>query len=187
MVACIVGDGGGLQGLRDLAGEDLGVRVFLPGRVPAEEVPDYLAAFDLASLSQSTDAVGSFRYTTKLSEYLAAGLPVITGETPLAYDLDEGYMWRLPGHAPWSADYVRALTRLLAGITRADVERRAPGRAEPARGTVRRGRPAAADAGVRGRPAGARALDRGAAGAAAVSAVRRSRLGGSGGRRPRVL
>ena len=29
-----------------------------PGRVPAEEVPDYLAAFDLASLSQSTDAVG---------------------------------------------------------------------------------------------------------------------------------
>lgn len=124
VVACIVGDGGGLQGLRDLAGDDLGVRVFLPGRVPAEEVPDYLAAFDMASLSQSTDAVGSFRYTTKLSEYLAAGLPVITGETPLAYDLDEGYMWRLPGDAPWSADYVQALTRLLAGITRADVERR---------------------------------------------------------------
>ncbi len=119
-----MGDGGGLQGLRDLAGDDLGVRVFLPGRVPAEEVPDYLAAFDMASLSQSTDAVGSFRYTTKLSEYLAAGLPVITGETPLAYDLDEGYMWRLPGDAPWSADYVQALTRLLAGITRADVERR---------------------------------------------------------------
>jgi len=124
VVVCIVGDGSGLQRLRELAGEDLGGRVVLPGRVPAQEVPDYLAAFDVGSLSQSVDAIGAFRYTTKLSEYLASGLPVITGEVPLAYDLDEGYMWRLPGHAPWSPTYVTALSGLLERLSVEEVARR---------------------------------------------------------------
>jgi glycosyltransferase involved in cell wall biosynthesis len=124
VIACIVGDGDGLARLRELAGDDLGGRVLLPGRVPPERVPDYLSAFDAGSLSQSVDAVGSFRYTTKLSEYLAAGLPVITGEVPAAYDLDEGYLWRLPGDAPWDATFIDALTALLREITRAEVDDR---------------------------------------------------------------
>ena len=124
VVACIVGDGSGLERLKQLAGEDLGTRVFLPGRVAPSEVPDHLAAFDLASLSQSVDQVGSFRYTTKLSEYLAAELPVITGETPLSYDLDEGYFWRLPGAAPWSADYQDALTGLLESLSSEEISHR---------------------------------------------------------------
>jgi glycosyltransferase involved in cell wall biosynthesis len=128
--ACIVGDGDGLERLRELAGEELGARVLLPGRVAPEQVPDYLSAFDAGSLSQSVDGVGSFRYTTKLSEYLAVGLAVITGEAPLAYDLDEGYLWRLPGSAPWSATYVDALTELLTGLDRDEIEcRRAAARA----------------------------------------------------------
>jgi hypothetical protein len=122
VVACIVGDGDGLQRLRELAGEELGQRVLLPGRIAPELVADYLSAFDAGSLSQSVDAVGSFRYTTKLSEYLAARLPVITGEAPVAYDLDEGYLWRLAGDAPWSPAYVEALTSLLAQIDRAEVD-----------------------------------------------------------------
>jgi glycosyltransferase involved in cell wall biosynthesis len=122
--ACIVGDGDGLERLRELAGAELGRRVLLPGRVAPERVPDFLSAIDLGSLSQSVDPVGSFRYTTKLSEYLAVGLPVVTGQTPLAYDLDEGYMWRLPGAAPWDPAYVDALTTLLRSITRGEVERR---------------------------------------------------------------
>jgi hypothetical protein len=125
IAVCIIGDGSGLDDLRAAAGEDLGTRVLLPGRVTPEQVPDYLAACDLASLSQSTDEVGSFRYTTKLSEYLAVGLPVITAQTPLAYDLDEGYLWRLPGAAPWSPRYVDALVELLRGITRDQVSARA--------------------------------------------------------------
>ncbi len=124
VAVCIVGDGSGSERLRELAGEDLDTRVFLPGRVAPEEVPDYLSAFDLGSLSQSVDGVGSFRYTTKLSEYLAVGLPIVTGETPLAYDLDAGFMWRLPGRAPWSDDYVDALSELLEGLSAEQVARR---------------------------------------------------------------
>jgi glycosyltransferase involved in cell wall biosynthesis len=124
VVACIVGDGDGRGRLEELAGEDLGKRVLLPGRIAPEEVPDYLAAFDVGSLSQSLDPVGAFRYTTKLSEYLAVGLPVITGEAPVAYDLDEGYFWRLPGSAPWSSTYIDALTALLATLTTADIDAR---------------------------------------------------------------
>jgi glycosyltransferase involved in cell wall biosynthesis len=124
VVACIVGDGSGLERLRSMAGEDLDRRIFLPGRVSPEEVPDYLAAFDVASLSQSVDRVGSFRYTTKLSEYLAAELPVITGETPLSYDLDSGYFWRMPGPAPWSPIYLDALVTLLEELTHEQVAQR---------------------------------------------------------------
>ena len=126
IVALIVGDGSGRARLQELAGEDLGTRVLLPGRVAPEQVPDYLAAFDLASLPQSVDGVGSFRYTTKLSEYLAAGLPIITGQIPAAYDLDRGFLWRLPGPTPWSATYVKALAALLESVTPAEIAQRRP-------------------------------------------------------------
>jgi glycosyltransferase involved in cell wall biosynthesis len=124
VVVCVLGDGPGLPRLQELAGRELGARVLLPGRVAPQEVGDYLAAFDLASLPQSVDGVGSFRYSTKLSEYLAAGLPVITGETPAAYDLDEGFFWRLPGPAPWSPTYVDALARLLQSLSADELARR---------------------------------------------------------------
>ncbi|MFI4977195.1 MAG: glycosyltransferase [Solirubrobacterales bacterium] len=124
VVACIVGDGSGRERLEDMAGEDLGRRVILPGRVAPEDVPDYLAAFDVGSLSQSVDGVGSFRYTTKLSEYIAARLPIITGEIPAAYDLDEGFMWRLPGQAPWSATYIDALAELLETLEGSEIAER---------------------------------------------------------------
>lgn len=124
VAVCVVGDGSGLERLREMAGEDLDERVLLPGRVTPEEVPDYLAAFDVGSLSQSVDGVGSFRYTTKLSEYLAVGLPVLTGQTPLAYDLDDGFLWRLPGAAPWSAVYVDALSELLEGLSAQEIASR---------------------------------------------------------------
>jgi hypothetical protein len=124
LVVCVIGDGSGRAHLEEIAGEDLGSRILLPGRVPAAEVPDYLAALDVGSLSQSVDRVGSFRYTTKLSEYLAASLPIITGEVPAAYDLDEGWMWRLPGHAPWSSVYVDALAELLQSLSAEEIAQR---------------------------------------------------------------
>jgi glycosyltransferase involved in cell wall biosynthesis len=124
VIVCVVGDGDGRAHLEQLAGDDLGRRVLLPGRVAPEQVADYLAAFDAATLSQSVDRVGSFRYTTKLSEYLAAGLPVISGEVPAAYDLDEGNFWRLPGKAPWSEVQIDALAELLGGLGREEIAKR---------------------------------------------------------------
>jgi hypothetical protein len=109
----VVGDGTGRPHLADQAGPELGRRLLLTGRVPRDEVMDHLAAMDVASLPQSCDALGSFRYTTKVSEYLAAGLPLVTGEIPLAYDLDAGHIWRLPGSSPWDPVYVNALAHLM--------------------------------------------------------------------------
>ena len=117
----IVGDGDGRPHLEQAAGKELGVRVFLTGRVPREQVPEYLSAMDVASLPQSVDQVGSFRYTTKLSEYLAAGLPVVTGQIPLAYDLGDDWLWRLPGNAPWDERYLQALANLMEHVSSSEL------------------------------------------------------------------
>jgi hypothetical protein len=124
--ALVVGDGSGLQILKAEAGQDYGRRIFLPGRVPQREVqvPAYFSAMDVASLPQSVDKVGSFRYTTKISEYLAAGLPVVTGQIPLAYDLDCGWLWRIPGSAPWDPIYLKALAELITAFSPSEISER---------------------------------------------------------------
>lgn len=109
----VVGGGDGLPHLRELAGDLLGNRVFLPGPVPLEDVMPVLRAMDVGSLPQSVDGVGAYRYTTKLPEYLAARLPVITSQTPASYDLGVDWMWRLPGSVPWGHRYQSALEDLL--------------------------------------------------------------------------
>jgi glycosyltransferase involved in cell wall biosynthesis len=116
LVVLVVGDGDGRARLAAEAGAHLGERVLLPGAVPRDEVGAHLAAMDVASLPQSLDGVGSFRFTTKLSEYLAAGVPVVTGQLPLAYDLDDGWLWRVPGRAPWDDTYVEALAALMRQV-----------------------------------------------------------------------
>jgi glycosyltransferase involved in cell wall biosynthesis len=120
----IVGDGTGLARLRAEAAADLGVRVHLTGQVPRDALGPYLAAMDVASLPQSVDGVGAFRYSTKLSEYLAAGLPVVTGELPFSYDLGAGWLWRLPGDAPWTQIYIDALAALMARLGPSDLQQR---------------------------------------------------------------
>jgi hypothetical protein len=113
----LVGDGSGRGKLEDLAaGLPAGLVRFV-GRVPQDQLPAYYAAMDAGSLPQSVDRVGSFRYTTKLSEYLAHGLPVVIGQIPLAYDLDRGGFWRLPGHAPWDPRYTAALATWVESLT----------------------------------------------------------------------
>jgi hypothetical protein len=113
----VAGDGAGLDRLREAAGDELGKRIHLTGGVPGERVLEMMAAFDVASLPQSVDGVGSFRYTTKVSEYVAARLPVVTGRIPMAYDLDDGWMWRLAGDAPWGERYVEELAALMRAMT----------------------------------------------------------------------
>jgi hypothetical protein len=116
----IVGDGSGLAHLKEMAGDALGKTVFLTGRVPREAVPAYLAAMDFGSLPQSVDGVGSFRYTTKIAEYRSVGLPLITNQVPMGYDLDRGDIVRLRGETPWSKEFLEALAGLMRGVTRED-------------------------------------------------------------------
>jgi hypothetical protein len=125
VVVVVVGDGSGMARLRDLAGSDLGRTIFLTGAIPQPLVTSYLAALDVGSLPQSVDQVGSFRFTTKISEYATARLPIVTGQIPLAYDLAREWSWRLPGDAPWADDYIAALAQLMANITRDDVAEKA--------------------------------------------------------------
>jgi glycosyltransferase involved in cell wall biosynthesis len=119
----VVGSGDGQAWLEKSVESGSG-RVHFPGRVPRSEVPAFLAAMDLASLPQSLDQVGSFRYTTKLSEYLSLGLPVVTGQIPLAYDLPGDWLWKIPGEAPWHPAYVEALAALLQSLTREEITRK---------------------------------------------------------------
>ena len=121
----VVGDGDGRPHLEAAAAAVTGPPVHLTGFVDQSEVADHLAAMDVAGLPQSVDGVGAFRYTTKLSEYLAAGVPVVTGRLPFAYDLDDGWLWRMEGDAPWDERYVGALARLMDSVTAADVAGRA--------------------------------------------------------------
>jgi glycosyltransferase involved in cell wall biosynthesis len=118
----IVGDGDGLNKLKQAAGDD--PRVLFAGRVPRSDVGRYLAAIDVAALPQSVDGVGAFRYTTKLSEYLAACCPVVITEIPASFDLDDGWLWRLPGDSPWDQTYLRALTALMDRIDTVEIETR---------------------------------------------------------------
>lgn len=118
VVALIVGDGTGMQRLTERAGSLLDTHVFLPGAVPPSELGDYLAAMNVAMLSQSVDAIGAFRYTSKMSDYVRESIPVISTQIPASYDLGGSWMWRLPGEAPWDVHYVRALVNLLSAITK---------------------------------------------------------------------
>ena len=119
----IVGDGDGREQITAAAAGH--PRIHFTGQVPMEQTLNYMAAMDIASLPQSVDGVGSFRYTTKISEYLAAGVPVVTGQIPLAYDFMGAWLWRLPGDAPWDPVYVDAVRDLLASITRDEIAARA--------------------------------------------------------------
>ncbi len=126
VVALIVGDGEGKSILDKIAGSALNQNIFLTGRVKPELVPDYLSAMDLASLPQSVDAVGNFRYTTKISEYISARLPMIVAQNPFSYDLDRGSFWRLPGKTPWSKTYISAITNLLERISIKEIASKTP-------------------------------------------------------------
>ena len=114
----VIGDGSGLETLKREAGAELGKRVFLPGSVPLDEVMENLCGFDVASLPQSTDAVGAFRYTTKISEYRALDLPIVTLRIAAAYDLDLGICWRLLGENPWDPFFIDQLVGLMNRIDR---------------------------------------------------------------------
>ena len=48
----------------------------------------------------------------------------MTGQLPVAYDLDDGWLWRIEGAAPWDARYVDGMARFLDRLDRSDVAAR---------------------------------------------------------------
>jgi glycosyltransferase involved in cell wall biosynthesis len=122
LYAFIVGGGDGLNYLFREKEEHKLTRVKFAGQVKYEEVLSYLSAIDIVTLPQSVNEVGNFRYTTKISEYLAAGLPVFLNQTPFSYDFCGGWFWRLRGDAPWSPKYIKNLCDILNVISKSDIE-----------------------------------------------------------------
>ena len=110
----VMGAGDGLETLRERVPPQAQDRAHFTGHLGREALAKSLLALDYASLPQSTDAVGAYRYTTKLPEYLAAGLPVVVNQIPFAYDLDSGWVVRLPGESPWDERFLDSLARFLA-------------------------------------------------------------------------
>lgn len=74
----VVGGGTGLATIRERASA-LGVadRLVTPGESAHEQIPEFVAAMDVCISTQTNDAIGRSRTTSKLPEYLAADRFVI--------------------------------------------------------------------------------------------------------------
>jgi GT2 family glycosyltransferase len=97
VVALIVGDGSGLEPLRQRA-ITLGVidRCRFVGRVPTDRACEYVSAMDVALSTQTNDVVGQVRTTGKLPLYLACGSPVLASHVGEAALILGPVGWTLP-------------------------------------------------------------------------------------------
>jgi len=70
----IVGDGSGLPKLKaQCAARGLRDRIVFVGRIPYDDLPQYLNSMDICLSTQTNDTVGQVRTTGKLPLYLACG------------------------------------------------------------------------------------------------------------------
>jgi UDP-galactopyranose mutase len=105
----------------EVAVDDLAAlpNVVMHGRVPIEEVPAALAAFDVGVMPYADIPMNRYCYPAKLHQYLAAGLPIASVPLP---DLEEFAGLVETGSGP--EGLLAAIERALAGDRRAE-ERRA--------------------------------------------------------------
>ena len=120
----IVGDGDGRSELERRLSPSVADRVVFTGRIPAESVPAALHAMDVGFITQTLDELGSYRLTTKLPEYLAAGLPVAMSPIPGYYDYVEAAGWALPAHHPADPAFHDACARWVEGLGFDEIEER---------------------------------------------------------------
>ncbi len=116
VVALIVGDGSGREGLEARAG-DLGVfeRCRFVGRVGPERINEHVAAMDVGLSTQTNDLVGRVRTTGKLPLYLACARPVLASHVGEAARLLGPLGWTVPfdgrldpGYPPRLAERIEA-------------------------------------------------------------------------------
>jgi glycosyltransferase involved in cell wall biosynthesis len=120
----IVGDGDGRRRIENAVPPAWSKRVVFTGRVPESEVVDTLNAMDIGFITQTMDELGSFRLTTKLPEYLAAGLPVAMSPIPGYFDFARNAGWPLPAKHPSGDDFHRACALWIDTVTRHEVVNR---------------------------------------------------------------
>ena len=108
-VLLLVGDGQGLDAIRELA-RTRGVRAVFTGTVSFDAMPEHLRLMDVAvALAPGAQ----FHYSpVKLREYQASGVPVVAAAAgEMARELGDTAMLVEPGDAAALADAVRALHR----------------------------------------------------------------------------
>lgn len=95
--ALLIGDGDG-QKILEQRSQELGVRdrIVFTGRLPYEQLPEYIAAMDVCVSTQSNDLVGMVRTTGKLPLYLACGRYVIATDVGEAQRVLPGIGCLLP-------------------------------------------------------------------------------------------
>ena len=118
----IVGDGDGRAELERRVPEALRGRVVFTGRVPEDDVARRMQAMDVGFITQTLDGLGRFRLTTKLPEYLAAGVPVAMSPVPGFFDYAAEAGWPLPARHPGSAAFHAELAAWADALAWADVE-----------------------------------------------------------------
>jgi glycosyltransferase involved in cell wall biosynthesis len=127
VVMFIVGDGDALERLRAAVPEALRQRVVFPGRLSEPDVVDAMNAMDIGFIVQTLDALGNFRLTTKMPEYLACGLPIAMSPIPGFYDYAKEVGWALPPLHPASAEFHRQAAIWLDALTREEIDTRRAG------------------------------------------------------------
>lgn len=114
---------GGGTGLARVSGGAQGdERFVITGPVPHEEMAAFLALIDVAVIAQTPDELGALRLTTKLPEYLAAGVPVVMPAMPgpidYLYSGPDSPLFVLPSGHPASTAFAAALASWIDEIDR---------------------------------------------------------------------
>ncbi len=116
MTIIVVGDGTGRPILERSVPAELRSRAIFTGRVDPMEVPALLGAMDVGFITQTLDALGNFRLTTKLPEYLACGVPVAMSPVPGFFDYAARAGWALPALHPADSLFHRQCAQWLDGL-----------------------------------------------------------------------
>ncbi|SHL06444.1 glycosyltransferase [Rhodothermus profundi] len=121
----IVGDGDGRSRLEARVPARLQDRVVFTGRVEEAEVVDLLNVMNIGFITQTLDALGRYRLTTKLPEYLATGLPIAMSPIPGFYDYVYPAGWTLPEGHPADPAFHQKLAAWLDALSWEEVRKRA--------------------------------------------------------------
>lgn len=121
----IVGDGDGRSRLEARVPASLRHRIIFTGRVEEAEVVDLLNVMDIGFITQTLDALGRYRLTTKLAEYLAVGLPIAMSPIPGFFDYVYPAGWMLPEGHPADPAFHQQLAAWMEGLSREEVRQRA--------------------------------------------------------------